>query len=94
MGVSPVGASRHLRLETEPTHWWEVGAVTAAPPACSLLSICWTNQQNVGQLYFSILIILFSLLDHFQCSFFHISIKKCNQKAKETCVFLRIINST
>ena len=40
---------------------------------------------NAGQLYFSILIILFPLLDHFQCSLFHISIKKCNQKAMEAC---------
>ena len=31
MGVSPMGALRHLRLETEPTHWWEVGALNTAP---------------------------------------------------------------
>ena len=57
MGVSPVGASRHLRQELEPTHWWEVGALTTAPPACSYCSL--DKPTNAGQLYYSILIILF-----------------------------------
>ena len=62
-------------------------------PYCPLVG----QTNNAGQLYFSILIILFPFLDHFQCSLFHISIKKCNQKAMEACFFfffLRIITST
>ena len=49
MGVSPVGASRHLRLETEPTHWWEVGALNTAPTLFAIVYFfgqtnkCWTT---------------------------------------------------
>ena len=86
MGVSLVAASRHLRLETQLTHWWEVGALTTAPPLFPNVHLL-DKPKTGGQLYFPILIILFPLLDHFQCSLFHISMKKCNQRAMETCFF-------
>ena len=65
MGVSPVGVSRHLRLETEPTHWSEVGALNTAPTLFAIVHSL-DKPTNAGQLNFSILIILFPLLDHFQ----------------------------
>ena len=57
MGVSPVGALRHLRLETEPTHWWEVGALTNCTTGLLPIVHLLDKPTNAGQLYFSILII-------------------------------------